>query len=303
MRVNRRLLCELLFRAAAATLRAFALDPRHLGAEPAITMVLHTWGQTLTEHFHVHCVVSGGGLSLDASAWISLPKGKNKRRRPFLFHVEALAAVFRGKYIAALKRARNKGKLHFAGQSAALADPVHWEELLDSLAQRDWVVYCKPPFGGPAQVLKYLSRYTHRIAISNRRILSVAGGIVRFEYRDYADGYKRKVLPVAATEFLRRFLLHVVPRGFMRIRHYGITANSQRGRKLQRCRELFGIAPAATPDADPATQSAEADTATTPADSSTKLCPNCGTPLRITEIIPASRGDLLAPAAAPLDTS
>ena len=152
-------------------------------------------------------------------------------------------------------------------------------------------------------MLKYLSRYTHRVAISNHRLLSIANGIVRFEYHDYAAADQRKELPLPATEFLRRFLLHVVPRGFMRIRHYGITANCQRGRKLQRCRELFGIGQAAPTDTDPPTQSAEAETATRSADSSAKLCPHCGAPLRIIEILPAPRSALLPPVAPPPDTS
>ena len=303
VRVNRRRLCALLFRAASATLRTFALDPRHLGAEPAVTMVLHTWGQTLIEHFHVHCVVSGGGLARDGSAWVSLPTGKKKRRRPFLFPVEALSAVFRGKYIAALKRARNKGELHFAGHSAALADPVHWAQLLDSLARTDWVVYCKRPFAGPAPVLQYLSRYTHRVAISNRRILFVGDGVVRFAYRDYADHSQLKEMTLPATEFLRRFLLHVVPPGFMRIRHYGLTANRHRGRKLQRCRELLGSRQAAPTDTDPATPTAAADTTSSSADAPVRVCPRCRASLRIIEILPATRSDPFAPAAAAPDTS
>jgi hypothetical protein len=303
VRVNRRRLYELLFRAAAATLRTFALDPRHLGAAPAITMVLHTWGQTLTEHFHVHCVVSGGGLALDSSAWVSLPKAQKRTRRPFLFPVAALSAVFRGKYIAALQHARHHGELRFAGQSAALANPLHWAELLDSLARIDWVVYCKAPFGGPAQVLKYLSRYTHRVAIANRRLLGVGHGVVRFAYHDYADHDRPKEMTLPATEFLRRFLLHVVPRGFMRIRHYGITANRHRARKLQRARELLGGGQVAPTDTDPPTPTAAADTTSSAADSPAKVCPRCGAPLRIIEIIPATRREFLAPAGAPPDTS
>ena len=168
-RINRRRLYALLFRTAAATLRTFALDPHHLGAEPAITMVLHTWGQTLTEHCHVHCVVSGGGLALDGSAWISLPSGTKQPRRPFLFPVPALAAVFRGKYLAGLQRARAAGQLHFAGQSAALAAPLPWQAFLDSLTHTAWVVYCTPPFGSPTQVLKYLQAHHHHPRSPGRR--------------------------------------------------------------------------------------------------------------------------------------
>jgi hypothetical protein len=282
-RVNRRRLYALLFRTAAATLRTFALDPHHLGAQPAITMVLHTWGQTLTEHCHVHCVVSGGGLALDGSAWISLPSGTKKPRRPFLFPVPALAAVFRGKYLAGLKRARAAGQLRFAGQSAALAAPLPWQAFLDSLTHTAWVVYCKPPFGSPTQVLKYLSRYTHRVAIANDRLLFVGDGVVRFAYRDYADHHQLKEMTLPGTEFLRRFLLHLVPRGFMRIRHYGLLANCQRQAKLARCRELLGAAPAlpaALASAPAPHQSARVVEREPPP------CPRCGAPLHIIEILP-----------------
>ena len=176
IRVNRARLYGLLFRVVARTLRTFAHDPRHLGAEPAITMVLHTWGQTLEEHYHVHCVVSGGGLALDGRSWVTLPTGKKKRRGPFLFDVTALSHVFRGKFSAGLQRARRRGTLRYFGQSAALAEPAPWEELMTALWKQHWIVYAKAPFGGPAQVLKYLSRYTHRVAISNQRLLSVANG-------------------------------------------------------------------------------------------------------------------------------
>jgi hypothetical protein len=295
VRLNRRQLYALLFRLAAATLRTFALDPRHLGAQPAVTMVLHTWGQTLTEHHHVHCVVSGGGLSLDRSAWISLPQGKKRRRRPFLFHVGALSRVFRGKFIAALRRARQRGELGLAGESAPLADPVRWQALLDCLNRTEWVVYAKPPFGGPEPVLKYLSRYTHRVAISNRRILSVSDGLVRFSYRDYADRNRSKEMTLPAPEFLRRFLLHVVPPGFMRIRHYGITANCRRQEKLARCRELLGQAqPAPTSEPDTAGREPPNDSALA-CDSDAPRCPTCGAPMRVIEII--------APTTAPYDTS
>ena len=258
-------------------------------------MVLHTWGQTLTEPVHVHCVVSGGGLARDGSAWIPLPRGKKRRRRPFLFPVAALSAVFRGKYLAGLRRARTRGQLRFAGESAALADPAHWQHLLAALASRDWVVYCKRPFAGPAPVLTYLSRYTHRVAIANRRLLSVGNGVVRFVYRDYADHERLKEMALAAPEFLRRFLLHVVPRGFMRIRHYGLTANRHRQEKLPRCRELLAVDPAAplSTDSPPTPAAAEPPRSS---DSCATLCPHCGAPLRLIEILPVSGHDPLAPA-------
>ena len=244
-------------------------------------MVLHTWGQTLREHAHVHCVVSGGGLAVDGSAWVALPKGKKKRRRPFLFAVTALSRVFRGKFIAALERARRRGTLRTLGQSVALAAPGPWETLIATLWKDDWVVYAKAPFGGPEQVLKYLSRYTHRVAIAN--------GVVRFAYHDYAAPDQRKELPLPATEFLRRFLLHVVPKGFMRIRHSGITANCRRQQKLARCRELLGIATPAPPAA--ASLPAGVDTAVPAAEDATRRCPQCGAPLRIIEILPPQPHD------------
>jgi hypothetical protein len=201
--------------------------------------------------------------------------------------------VFRGKYIAALKRARRNSELLFAGHSAGLADPVRWQELLDALAQTGWVVYCKAPFGGPAQVLKYLSRYTHRVAISNRRLCSVDEGTVRFTYRDCADHAKDKEMVLPAPEFLRRFLLHVVPSGFMRIRHYGLTANCQRAPRLQRCRQLLDIGETAQPQTDltPATP-----------EPVPKRCPHCGGRLRVVAILPPVRRHALR-LAAPYDTS
>ena len=242
-------------------------------------------------------------LAPDGRTWVTLPHGKSPRRRLFLFDVTALSRVFRGKFIAALRRARRRGTLRYLGQSLPLADPGPWETLIATLGTHDWVVYAKAPFGGPQQVLKYLSRYTHRVAISNQRLLSIANGIVRVEYHDYADPDVRKQLPLAATEFLRRFLLHVVPKGFMRVRHYGLTANRHRDRKLQRCRELLGLAPPAGTDIAPATQAPAADTVPTAADAPAPACPNCGAPLRIIEILPATRADPLASAIAAPDTS
>lgn len=217
-----------------------------------------------------------------------MPTGTTKRRRPFLFDVTALARVFRGKFIAALRRARRRGTLRTLGQSAVLAEPGPWETLIATLWKDDWVVYAKPPFGGPEQVLKYLSRYTHRVAIANHRLLSVANGVVRFEYHDYADPHAHKELSLPATEFLRRFLLHVVPKGFMRIRHYGITANRRREEKLARCRELLGTTPA--PPAAPPLP-AEADTVAATPEDTTPRCPRCGAPLRIVEILPPQPPD------------
>jgi hypothetical protein len=280
--VNPRRLYGLLFRTAAATLLRFARDPTHLGGEPAITLVLHTWGQNLTEHVHVHCVVSGGGLSPDGSRWVGI--SSTRRRRPFLFAVKALSKMFRGKYLAALARLRRQGALHFVGQSAALSTVDHWQPLLAALRSRHWVVYAKPPFGGPARVLKYLSRYTHRVAISNDRIGFVGDGIVRFAWKDYADHNHWKEMPLPAQEFLRRFLLHVVPRGFMRIRHYGLLANRHRTQKLARCRALLGVASTPAPADSIDTTDGATDIWLVP-------CPHCGAPMRTVEILVPIRWD------------
>lgn len=289
IRVNRRKLYGLLFHTAAATLLAFARDPKHLGAEPAITMVLHTWGQNLCEHAHVHCVVSGGGLSIDGEHW-QVPK-----RRGFLFPVKALSKVFRGKYLAALDRLRHKGRLRFAGQSATLADPLAWAHLCSEVCRTPWVVYAKPPFGGPERVLKYLSRYTHRVAISNRRIVFVGDGTVRFEWKDYADRNARKEMTLDAGEFLRRFLMHVVPRGFMRIRHYGLLANCRRRQKLARSRALLGVAeqPPCTADNDCIGSNSldEREDRQTVLERGPGPCPVCGKPMRVIDNVPPQRRD------------
>jgi len=275
IRVNRSLLYGLLFRAAAATLREFA-HTRLAVQDLAVTAVLHTWGQTLTEHVHVHCLVSGGGLSLDGESFRRVPK----RRRPFLFPVKALSRSFRDRFVAELRRLHRGGELRFAGQSAYLTQPACWETFLEKLQWQDWVVYAKPPFGSPSQVLKYLGRYTHRIAISNHRLLFVGNGVVRFRYYDYADGKRTKEMTLAAPEFLRRFLLHVLPSGFMRIRHYGLLANANR-EKLKRCRELLGL-PVADELKTEATLSGSEDTV---APNSANRCPLCGGRLRVVEIL------------------
>jgi len=218
-----RLVYALLFQCAADTLQSFARDPRHLGGELGLTAVLHTWGQNLDQHVHLHCVVTGGALARDGARWIPA-------RRGFLFPVRALSKVFRGKYLAALVRARAQGRLP--------AD-APLPELLRPLRAAPWVVYAKPPFGGPEQVLRYLGRYTHRIALSDERILSLRGGTVRFRWRDYADGHRSKVMHLPAEEFLRRFLLHILPPRFVRIRHFGLLANRRRAAALARCRALL----------------------------------------------------------------
>ena len=226
------LIYRLLFQAAASTLTRFGRDPRHLGGDIGVTAVLHTWGQTLSQHVHVHCVVTGGGLAPDGTRWIPARPG-------FLFPVRALAKVFRGRYLAGLQRAFDRGEVHLTGSLAARAEPAAFAAWLADLRRQAWVVYCKPPFAGPEHVLASLGRYTHRVALSNDRLVAVADGRVRFRWRDYADGDRVKLMELDAEEFLRRFLLHIVPDGFVRIRHFGLLANRHRAAKLAQCRALL----------------------------------------------------------------
>jgi len=229
---NPRVIYRLLFRAASQTLLEFGRNPRWLGGELGITMVLHTWGQRLDQHIHVHCVVTGGALSPDGERWIAAKPG-------FLFPVRALSAVFRGKYIEALAQAYQDGELRFAGSTTPLADHRTFRGFLVTLNNHDWVVYAKPPFAGAEQVLAYLGRYTHRVAIANHRLVSFDNGEVRFLWRDYAHGNKTRIMALSAEEFLRRFLLHTLPPGFVKIRHYGILGNRCRHQKVARCRTLL----------------------------------------------------------------
>ncbi|MGE3175163.1 MAG: IS91 family transposase [Planctomycetota bacterium] len=231
---NRRQLYAALFDASAGTIQQLARDERRLGAEVGITSVLHTWGQKLLFHPHVHCVVTGGGLSPDGARWVPA-------RERFLLPVKAMSRLFRGKVLAALQELRRAGELSLPGKLDALRDDATWAAFRDRLYGADWVVYCKPPFGGAEKVFAYLGRYTHRVAISNHRIREFRDGRVTFGYRDYADGNRQKELTVPAVEFLRRFLLHVLPRGFVRLRHYGLHASGNVGAKLVRARELLGV--------------------------------------------------------------
>jgi len=227
---NKTLIYGLLFRATAATLLQIAADPKHLGAEIGFLAVLHTWGQTLQHHPHLHCVVPGGGLSPDHQRWISCG-------RKFFLPVKVLSPVFRGKFLEALEQVFRKQQLILTGQLASLQSPEAFSELLRAAARRDWVVYAKRPFDGPAQVLKYLSRYTHRVAIANSRLVSMSeDGQVSFRWRDYAHGHLTRIMRLTADEFLRRFLLHVLPAGFVRIRHFGLLANRHRTQLLNLCR-------------------------------------------------------------------
>src|SRR2546426_1498500 len=230
---NPRVLYGLLFQTAAATLQAFGRDPTWLGGELGITMVLHTWSQTLEHHIHVHCVVTGGALAPDGDRWIPT------KRRDFLFPVKALSRVFRGKYLAALQGAYPHGRLQWAGSTAALGDARTFQRFLAPLWQQPWVVYAKPPFASAQHVLSYLGRYTHRVALSNDRLVPMRDGQVGLRWRERRHRNRPRVMTLSAEEFIRRFLLHVLPAGFMRIRYYGVVGNRCRSPKLAVCRGLF----------------------------------------------------------------
>ena len=235
-RVNQRLLYTLLLQAAAQTRQEFARDPTHLGAALGLTVVLPTWGQTLPEHVHVHGLVTGGGLSAEGTHW--------RPSRRFLFAVTALSRVFRGQYLAGLTRLRAQPRLGFAGVRAPVAEDAAWATFLRQLHRPRWVVYAKPPWGGPEQVLKYLSRYTHRVAISNARLVFVGDGVIHFRYKDYAAGETTKSMELQAEECLRRFVLQGVPPHCVRIRHFGRLATRARRDQCTRCRHLLAVAAA-----------------------------------------------------------
>ena len=237
---NKRLLYDLLFRSSAAAMLELARNPKHLGADIGGLGVLHTWGQNLQHHPHVHYIVPAGGLAPDGSRWID-------SSRRFFLPVHALSRVFRGKFVAELKQLVAQDKLQFHGSLVDLAAPDGFGNFLRQLFRQDWVVYAKPPFGGAEHVLNYLACYTHRVAISNHRLVAFENDRVSFRWRDYAHGGKQKVMTVSADEFLRRFLLHVLPKGLVRIRHFGFFANRRRQTALARCRELLGIAACSDP--------------------------------------------------------
>jgi hypothetical protein len=233
---NAAVLYDLLFRASAATMLEVARDPKHLGAEIGFLSILHTWGQNLLLHPHLHCVVPAGGLAPDHKRWIH-PKYR------FLLPVKVLSRVFRGKFVQALRRAFRQKKLRFSASTSELAAPKKFAAFLRRLFRQDWVVYAKPAFGGPEAVLRYLGRYTHRVAISNHRLLAFDGERVAFRWKDYAHGNKQRVMTLSATEFLRRFAQHILPRGFVRIRQFGFLANGCRTALLTLSRSLIGFTP------------------------------------------------------------
>jgi hypothetical protein len=222
---------SLLFKAASETLLQLSRDPKYLGAEIGFISVLHTWGQNLSDHPHLHCIVPGGGLSSDGTRFV-------QSQKKFFIPVKVLSRKFRGKLLAFLKEAFQDGELHFFGKLTPLGGKLNFQALLDTLYQKEWIVYCKKPFKSPWHVLRYLGRYTHRVALSNQRIVDLQDDQVTFAWRDYKDDNKTKLMMLDASEFIRRFLLHVLPSRFVKIRHYGILSNRNRNTKLRLCQRL-----------------------------------------------------------------
>jgi hypothetical protein len=239
---NKATVYAILFKAAAETLRTIAADPKHLGAEIGSVAVLHTWGQNLHHHPHLHCVVPGGGPSLDGTRWIACRPG-------FFLPVRVLSRLFRRLFLKYLRAAFDAGDLSFFGNFAELAQPATFARRLAEVRRIEWVVYAKPPFGGPEQVLAYVARYTHRVAIANSRLVGLTDDAVAFRWKDYRHHGKSKNMVLNAHEFIRRFLLHTLPDGFHRIRHYGFLANGHRAKKLVLCRKLLTVAPSVEPSA------------------------------------------------------
>lgn len=260
---NKEVVYTILFKAAAETLRTIAADAKHLGAEIGLLAVLHTWGQNLHHHPHVHCVVPGGGPSLDGARWVGCRPG-------FFLPIRVLSRLFRRLFLEALQGAFEAGELSFFGDLTGLAEPDTFAAKLRALRKIEWVVYAKPPFGGPAQVLAYLSRYTHRVAIANSRITEITERSVSFRWKDYRHHGKTKVMTLDADEFIRRFLQHTLPDGFHRIRHYGFLANGQRAAKIALCRKLLAV-----PSPEPQT-TADAEAIGSPGAPPSDTCPCCG---------------------------
>jgi hypothetical protein len=277
---NKRCIYNLLFQATAETLRTIAADPKHLGAEIGFLAVLHSWGQTLTFHPHLHCIVPGGGFSPTGSRWISCRPG-------FFLPVRVLSRLFRRIFLKALDAAYAAGELGFHGSLAGLREPARFARWIEPVRRSEWVVYAKPPFGGPDKVLEYLGRYTHRVAISNHRIVDIADGHVTFRWRDYRHGNRNRTMTLRAEEFIRRFLLHVLPDRFMRIRHFGFLANRNRTEKIEKARQLLKIAPEALPATTGDLQ--RAATMEDRDDPQARFCPECrqGQLVRIQTLSPS----------------
>ena len=299
---NRRVMYGLLLKASAETMQTIAADPKHLGARIAITSVLHTWGSAMTHHPHVHMIVPGGGISLDGTRWISC-------RPNFFLPVRVLSRLFRRLFLEGLAKAHKDGKLNFYGKHADLSDQETFTRFLRPLRRIEWVVYAKKPFAGPEAVLSYLSRYTHRIAISNRRLVSADEHHVGFRYKDYRADYKArwKTMRLSPDEFIRRFLSHVLPKGFHRIRHYGLLANGNRAANVARARELLAIQGLMTRklEADAAACSDETDKTETGDDAKVLglPCPCCGGRMLIIETFAAGCQPKSIPVVAGIDSS
>jgi len=285
---NKAVVYALLFRAVAQTLRTIAADPRHLGAQIGFITLLHTWGQTLLYHPHVHGIVPGGGLTPDGQRWVACRAG-------FFLPVRVLSRCFRTRFLALLQEAFAQRRLQFFSTLAPLADADRFAAYLAPLRTAEWVVYAKPPFGGPQQVLDYLSRYTHRVAIANHRLVALDNGAVSFRWRDYQHHHKGKLMTLTADEFMRRFLLHVLPEGFQRIRHYGFLGNRCRVAKLAQCRRL--CAPSSPSPLVSPLQSDSCGSSIHLTARSFPVCPVCqqGSMLRIDVLAPAPSGQLPVP--------
>jgi hypothetical protein len=282
---NKELIYGLLFRASAQTLLQIAADPRHLGAEIGFFSVLHTWNQKLQHHPHVHCVVAAGGPARDHTHWV------HPRSPRFFLPQGVLSEVFRGKFLEGLQQARASGQLQFHGLLRGLSEPKLFRSFIRQLFVPRWVVYCKPPFGGPEQVLRYLGAYTHRVAISNRRLVSFADDQVTFRWRDSAHKNRKRLLTLPVDEFLRRFLLHVLPRGFVRIRHFGFLASRRRGALIPLCKQLL---PAAVPTPHCVPDHSTSNCQTAPL----WTCPRCGGSMVLIERLTAVQIRLRSPPAA-----
>jgi len=276
---NKKILYNLLLQTSAEALLEVARDPKHLGAEIGFFSVLHTWNQKLQHHPHVHCVVPAGGLSLHRSHWI-------QPRSAFFLPVKVLRPVFRGKFLAALQQNFRQGKLGFHGPLKPLAHPKAFAAWRRTLFRHNWHVYSKPPFGGAEQALRYLGHYTHRVAISNQRLVSLVDHTVTFRWRDSAHNNEHKLMSLALDEFLRRFLLHLLPKGFVRIRHFGILANRRRATLLPLCLQLLGALPLS---------STEPETSVVQPGSPLWLCPQCGGPMVVIERLTAAQLQLRSP--------
>jgi hypothetical protein len=279
-RRNPRLIYGLLFAAASACVLELAADPKHLGAQPGLTAVLHTWGQTLTLHPHLHVMATGGGLSCDRKGRVDEQPCWKSCRRGFFLPVRALSRLFRGKFIDGLRQVHQRGELRPGRERQG---PGAFDELVRELYRQEWVVYSKPPTAGPEVVLKYLARYTYRVAISNKRLVQVTDDSVTFEHKDYRQGGKRREMTLGGEEFARRFLQHVLPKGFVRVRHYGLLANRSRQEKLKQCRKLLL--------AEPARQRLQAGA--TGEESAPGLCPCCGEgEMRLVEVLSRQREEV-----------